>query len=188
MTHTRKSNAAVAKTLTLVEDAAPELTPEPTVNTNPKPKSSGGASGVLVEGLDALIQKKKELEAAVKAIKSQGKDRAWELEAKAKNPQYVVGSLRLATPADLEVFATRGAKCHGVVCLVSCAKCGGTHLVNKQDAKQVKFCTTCSKLANREASKAKRKAKREAAANDPARIQAEIERLQKQMSTLAPKA
>jgi len=100
------------------------------------------------------------LESAIRAKKASLKAReaaaAWETKTKERNPQYVVGSIRKATDADMGAMK----HCHGEVCEIVCEVCGATRIVNKQDAFQVRFCESCAAAAKRESRKEHAQVKR----------------------------
>jgi len=96
----------------------------------------------------------------------------WETRTSARNPQFVVGSKRDATPDE----ATTLRHCHGKVCEIVCESCGETRTVNCQDAFQVKLCCSCKAVADREAGKAKR-ANKKAEGKSVAELEQEIERM-----------
>jgi NAD-dependent SIR2 family protein deacetylase len=50
--------------------------------------------------------------------------------------------------------------CHGRVCEIVCLSCGEKRVVNLQDARQVRFCKECKKVADREKSKVARTTKK----------------------------
>ncbi len=132
--------------------------------------------------LAALEAKKKELQLLVKASKDLAKNAEWEKKNKARNPAYVMGSLRRPTDEDRAVLD----HVHGWVCEIECQHPGCTtrRVINKQDAFQVKFCTEHRDEARKAASKARRE-KVKLAGLTPEGVQAEIERLQAQMTQLS---
>lgn len=99
---------------------------------------------------------------------------AWEKKTLARNPQLILGSLRVAT---VEEAATL-SHCHGEICEIRCAytgangECAETRIVNKQDAFQVRYCLEHKS----ESKKAARTAKKAVDANDPVKAQAAIAR------------
>jgi hypothetical protein len=142
--------------------------------------SKATAQNVTVD-LDNLEAKKKELQDLLRAQKTLAKQKEWEDKTKARNPAYVVGSLRPATEADQEVLT----HCHGWVCEIKCQHpgCDQVRVINKQDAFQVQFC----KEHKAEARKASAKARRESKKLEdmtPESVQAEIAKLQEQLGKL----
>ena len=103
---------------------------------------------------EQTIQLTKKLAEKKAATKAAEKDQTWEAAKKERNPQFVVGSLRQPTEADI----TELGHCHGRVCTVVCVECGKGRTINTQDAHQVRHCRDCRKVAKRTASKAKRDA------------------------------
>jgi predicted alpha-1,6-mannanase (GH76 family) len=106
----------------------------------------------ITANLNELKAKEQELKDAKKALKVAQKLKEWEAETKARNPQYVMGSLRQGTDAD---EANLG-HCHGQVCEITCEVCGKVRVVNKQDAKQCRFCKEHKNEARKATAKAKR--------------------------------
>jgi NAD-dependent SIR2 family protein deacetylase len=122
----------------------------------------------------------KKVKAELKAAQDNAK---WEADTKAVNPQFVLGSVRKATPADEAELG----HCHGVVCSIVCLTCGETRTVNKQDAKQCQFCKACKKGADKDRAKAKRADKR-LAGKSVEDLQAEIAEAEAALAALATKA
>jgi hypothetical protein len=120
-----------------------------------------------------LDTKRAELAALAERVE-QAERLAWEKKTIARNPQLVLGSLRIAT---VEEAATL-SHCHGEIAEIRCAytgtngECGETRIVNKQDAFQVRYCLEHKS----ESKKAARAAKSAVDANDPAKAQAAIAR------------
>lgn len=115
--------------------------------------NSNTTNTITVETLTAQERVLAKAKAALKAAQEQAK---WEAATKARNPAFVLGSVRAPTPADIEVLGHT----HGKVCDITCSECGKTRTINLQDAFQCKFCVGCKKVASRDASKAKRATKR----------------------------
>ena len=132
--------------------------------------------------LVALEAKRKELQALVKASKDVAKNTEWEKKNKARNPAYVMGSLRRPTDEDRVVLD----HCHGWVCKIECQHdgCETRRVINKQDAFQVRFCSEHRDEARKAASKARRD-KVKLAGLTPAKVEAEIARLQAQMAAIS---
>ena len=135
---------------------------------------SAVASTVVINGLAELQAKQAELKAAKRAVKEAAELEAWEAKTIARNPAYVLGSVRSPTDADLAVLG----HCHGKVCDIKCQECGELRVVNCQDAFQAKFCKACRKEANKKAGKDKRAAAKLADVT-PEAIQAQIDELNK---------
>jgi Zn-finger protein len=123
--------------------------------------------------LQAELRAKK---ATVKAAKDLA---SWEAKISARNPAYVMGSVRKATDNDAEILG----HAHGMVCLIKCMECGKTRLINKQDAFQVKHCKNCRKIARQNAAKKRRQAKALADTN-PEMIREEMAKLQDQLAEI----
>ena len=102
------------------------------------------------------------LKEAAKAKRTAEKQAKWEADKKTANPAYVVGSVRSATPADLQEFAKRGVECHGRVGEIVCGECGVTVVRNTQDLHQSRFCDDHKKKASNKRAAVARKAKKEA--------------------------
>jgi hypothetical protein len=126
-------------------------------------------------------------EAALRAVKAELKkataNAKWEADTKARNPQFVLGSVRKATPADEAVLG----HCHGEVCSIECESCREVRTVNKQDAFQARFCKACKKDADKGRAKAKRADKR-LAGRSVEDLQAEIAEAEAALAALATKA
>lgn len=132
---------------------------------------SAQGSDVSVDGLAAL---KAQLSAKLKDAKLAKETSEWEAAISVRNPQYVVGSLRKGTEADGDLLG----HVHGMVCEIQCLECSAKRLINKQDAFQVRYCEEHKK----EGRKIKAAVKREAAAKDPAKLQAQIAALQAKLA------
>jgi len=117
---------------------------------------AGQASEIVVDGMAELTAKTTELKAKKKLVKRMDALKEWEEATKLKNPQYVMGSLRAATDADLVIVGHS----HGFVCLIKCEVCGEDRLVNKQDAFQSRTCKACKKVALTNKAKARATAKK----------------------------
>ena len=130
--------------------------------------------------LETLNDKVAQLKEAKKAVKEAKARREWEAKTKARNSQYVVGSLRRPTEADEEELV----HCHGWVCLVTCETCGVERVVNKQDAFQVRFCKEHRAESRKAAAKTKRaeKALKGKSVED---VEAELEKLQAELADLS---
>jgi hypothetical protein len=135
---------------------------------------------IVISGLAELKAKETELRAKKRLLMEVEARNAWEQETKARNPQYVVGSLRAATPEDAEVLGYS----HGQVCLIKCEACGTERLVNKQDAGQVRYCQACKKAADSTRNKERRVAERLARVS-PEDLQRQIEALNAQLAKLS---
>jgi hypothetical protein len=174
------------KNIALVETVNPT---ELALNDNAVPPAesapvvSGSASEVTVTGLAAVEAEEKRLKALKAQVKEATENAAWEEKTLAKNPNYVPGSLRKATDADRAILS----HCHGEVCEIRCESCGEVRVVNKQDAKQCRFCTDCKKTATKNAAKVKRAEKRLSGKSVEA-LQAEIAEAQKALEALQSKA
>lgn len=105
-----------------------------------------------VVSAETLVRTQKELAAKQAELKAALKLKDWEEKTSARNPAYVVGSVRRATEADLAELG----HCHGFVCTVKCQCCGQERTVNKQDAFQARFCKSCKKEASKDAAKERR--------------------------------
>jgi len=103
------------------------------------------ASETLSQELKAKIAKAAELKTVERALKAAQRLAEWETETRAINPNYVVGSVRKATSDDESLLGHT----HGQVCEIRCLKCREIRVVNLQDAKQVVFCKSCKKTADR---------------------------------------
>jgi len=131
----------------------------------------------VTDQLARLEAVKTELQAKVRQAKVLRELGEWERGIKARNPQYVIGSLRPATDQDVMVLG----HAHGWVCEIQCTTCGVKRVINKQDAFQVKYCAA----HKAEARKAKAKASREAvkaAGMTPDKLAEQIELLQRQLT------
>jgi hypothetical protein len=137
-----------------------------------KKSTKSVATVAVTENLSERIAKEAELKALQRMAKAMAKVEAWEAKTVARNPAYVVGSLRQATEADVALLG----HCHGKVCLIKCTQCGAERVVNKQDAFQTKFCVSCRDAAEKEAAKVKRAEKRVAGLT--------VEDIQKQIDQL----
>jgi len=135
---------------------------------------------IMIDGLAELKAKETELKAKKRLLMDVEARNAWEQETARLNPQYVVGSLRQATEADAEVVG----HVHGQVCLIRCASCGTERLVNKQDARQVKFCKACKKSAASAHNKERRLAKR-LAGTSKEDLEQQINQLNEQLAKLS---
>ena len=128
-----------------------------------------------------------EKEAALRAVKAELKkaeaNAKWEADTKARNPQFVLGSVRKATAADEAELG----HCHGEVCSIECATCGEVRVVNKQDAFQARYCKACKKGADKDRAKSKRADKR-LAGRSVEDLQAEIAEAEAALAALATKA
>jgi len=144
-----------------------------TTNSN---VATAAASTITVEGLAELEAKTQELKELKRARKVREEQEVWEAKTKARNPQYVMGSLRQGQPGDEEHVK----HVHGWVCEIVCAECGETRIINKQDAFQVRFCKVHKDEARKAASKAKRLEKK-VAGKSVEEIQAEIDALNAQL-------
>jgi len=130
------------------------------------------------------VSEKEALLKKVKAdLKAAQNNAAWESATKARNPQFVVGSVRKATPADEAVLG----HCHGEVCSIECAACGQVRTVNKQDAFQARYCKACKKGADRDRAKSKRADKR-LTGKSVDDLQREIAEAEAALKTLTEKA
>jgi NAD-dependent SIR2 family protein deacetylase len=116
----------------------------------------------------------KELQRKVNALKNR---KAWEAKTKKRNPQYVLGSLRKATPQD----EAQLGHCHGQVVTIECASCGKERIVNKQDAFQCKYCMDCKVEARKAVAKAKRAEKR-LEGKSVKEVEAQIEALNEELA------
>ena len=132
------------------------------------------ASTVVVNGLAELMAKQAELKAAKRAVNEAAELEAREAKTVARNPAYVLGSVR--SPTDLDRKAL--GHCHGKVCEIKCQECGEIRVINVQDAFQAKFCVGCRKEANKRAGKDKRAAAKLVGVT-PEAIQAQIDALNK---------
>jgi hypothetical protein len=137
----------------------------------------GAASEAVVAGLMETLATK---QAVVKSKKDALANAEWEQGKKAKNAQYVLGSLRKASPAEVEAL---GVHCHGWCCEIECLTCGTIRIVNTQDAHQVRYCKACKPEGKKAAAKAKRAAK----AQSPEAIKAKIAALEAEMAALVAK-
>jgi hypothetical protein len=135
-------------------------------------------TNTAIDQMNALQAKQAELKAARKELKAAQARKEWEAETKARNPAYVIGSLRKGTAED---EANLG-HCHGWVCTIECS-CGKQRTVNKQDAKQCLFCDACKVEARKARAKAKRmeKALEGASVED---LQAKLEATQAELDAL----
>ena len=113
-------------------------------------------TAVEIKDTESLKTLQAELAEKRKAVKIQAELATWEQKTSARNPAYVVGSVRKPTEVDA---ATLGHT-HGLVCEIRCQSCGETRVINKQDAFQVQFCTECRKSASREVAREKRLTKK----------------------------
>jgi len=109
-----------------------------------------------IEGLAEIQSKEAQLKELKKQLATAQERQVWEAQTKARNPQYVMGSLRAATKEDEAALS----HCHGQVAEITCEVCGKVRVVNKQDAKQVRFCKEHKAEARKAISKAKRAEKR----------------------------
>lgn len=135
---------------------------------------------ITLSDLSTLTAKEEELREAKRALRAAQERREWEAKTKARNPAFVVGSLRKPTAED----EAQLAHCHGMVCTIRCEACDRERVINKQDAFQVRFCTGCAKEARKAASKAKRLEKRlEGKSVDD--VQAQIDALNEQLAELS---
>ena len=142
----------------------------------------GQASSISIEGLQTALAKaerasRRQMSAEERRADDVAKLEAafWEKHPNAKAP--VKGSWRVATEADLALFASQGRKCHGTVCTIVCEDCGGEWLINAQDAFQVHRCADCQAKVN------KGKARKGATKMDRAALEAEVARLKAEIAT-----
>jgi hypothetical protein len=134
-------------------------------------------TNLTVADLNTITTLQDELKAKKKALRQAQERKEWEAKTKARNPQYVVGSLRKAS-AEEEAQLTH---CHGEVCTILCEVCGRERVINKQDAFQVRFCKEHRKEASKTKAKAKRLEKKLGSVN-PAELEAQIAALDEQLS------
>ena len=132
-----------------------------------------GSEAVVAGLAEALASK----QAAVRGLKAQVEREEWETKTKARNSQYVVGSVRKATDADKALL---GAHCHGEVCEIVCLECSQIRVINKQDAFQSRYC----KEHLREAKKAASAGRRASKVQDPRKIDAQLAKLEARMAEL----
>ena len=135
------------------------------------------ASEILISGLAEMTT---ELKTKKKLVKTMDVLKAWETATKARNPQYVVGSLRATTEADLAVVGHS----YGFVGLIKCEVCGQERLVNKQDAFQTRTCKVCKRAAAKATAKTRATA-RKLAGMTREDLQAKIDALNAQLATKA---
>jgi NAD-dependent SIR2 family protein deacetylase len=137
------------------------------------------ASELTISGLADLQNKEAQLKELKKQLKIAKDRKEWEAKTQKLNPQYVVGSLRVATAEDEAALS----HCHGQVADIKCQMCGKVRVVNKQDAFQVKFCEEHKKEARKAKAKAKRleKALSGKSVED---VQAQIDALNDQLSEM----
>ena len=131
-------------------------------------------SEAVVTGLAEALASKQQ---AVKSLKVQVEREEWETKTKARNPQYVMGSVRKATDADCALL---GAHCHGEVCEIVCLECSQIRVINKQDAFQSRYCKEHLREAKKVASAGRRAAK----VQDPRKIDAQLAKLEAKMAEL----
>ena len=117
---------------------------------------SQASTVVDLSTLSTLEAKEQELREAKRRLQAAKERREWEAKTKARNPRYVVGSVRKASAED----EAQLSHCHGEVATILCEICGKERVVNKQDAFQVRFCKEHKAEARKAISKAKRAEKR----------------------------
>jgi hypothetical protein len=133
-----------------------------------------------VAELNIVADLQSQLAAKKKTLREAQERQAWEAKTAARNPAYVVGSLRRPSPTD----AAQLAHVHGWVCTIACEACGQERVINKQDAKQVRFCKACRKEASKAAAKAKRLTKKLGNVNVDD-LKAQLAELDEQLSDLS---
>jgi hypothetical protein len=128
--------------------------------------------------LATLAAREEELKALKREAKAREELTGWETKTKARNPAFVFGSVRKATPEN----SSHLKHTHGEVCDIKCEACGKTRVVNTQDAFQVRFCLGCKGEAKKAVAKARRVESR-LAGRSVADIEAEIKALTAQLAT-----
>jgi len=134
-------------------------------------KVQGEASSIEIVGLAEVLASK---QGELRAVKAAAKLAEWETATKARNPQYVVGSVRQDTTI------SAGGHGHGEVCDIECLVCGGVRTVNKQDAFQVRYCLEHKNEGKRQANAERRAAK----AQDPEAVKAKIAALEAKLAAI----
>ena len=126
-----------------------------------------------------LQAKQDEVKAKKRLLKDIETQNKWEADTKELNHSYVLGSIRASTLDDTKVLG----HVHGQVCLIKCS-CGVERLVNKQDAKQVRFCRDCKKGASSAKNKERRQAKKLASISKED-LEAQLKVLNEQLAKVA---
>jgi len=134
-------------------------------------KVQGEASNVEIEGLAEILASKK---GELASLKAEAKLAEWETRTKARNPQYVLGSVRQDTTI------SAGGHGHGEVCDIECQVCGTVRTVNKQDAFQVRYCLEHKNEGKKVASAERRAAK----SADPEAVKAKIAALEARLAEM----
>ena len=143
-------------------------------------KTNTVATETAIADLEKLAKQKSDL---VKAVKAKKKLEDWEASVKSVNPDFVLGSTRKATDADLSQIGHS----HGYICKIKCQTCSKIRVINKQDARQCHYCKACKVAAKSQAQKAKRQIKK-VAGKSSKDLETEIATLKAQLGAKVAKA